>query len=206
MPLPHIVCKACQRHEAKTKVTNALRLVPRLTPAVPAPVLALVVLVSTAPAFALEYPIGKPQIRAGMEVIAVYLQPVSMEPAGMMRPARDSDIHLEADVKAQGNNPNGFPDGTFVPYLEVHYELAKEGAGQPIRGELMPMVANDGPHYGDNVKLQGLGRYHLRITMAPPGSHFGRHTDKETGVGAWFAPFTLEYDFAFTGLGKKGGY
>jgi len=42
--------------------------------------------------------------------------------------------------------------------------------------------------------------------MGPPGSHFGRHTDKETGVGSWFAPFTLDYEFAFTGLGKKGGY
>jgi len=166
----------------------------------------VVILGSIAPAFALEYPIGKPQIRAGMEVSAVYLQPVSMEPTGMMRSARDSDIHLEADVKAQSDNPNGFPDGTFVPYLDVHYELTKEGSGQPIRGALMPMVANDGPHYGDNVKLQGAGKYHLRIMMGPPGSHFGRHTDKETGVGPWFAPFTLEYEFAFTGLGKKGGY
>jgi len=168
----------------------------------------LVTLVSAPSALALEYPIGKPQIRAGIEVTAVYLQPISMEPAGMMRAVRDSDIHLEADVKAQSDNPNGFPDGTFVPYLDVHYELAKDGSGQTIHGELMPMVANDGPHYGDNVKLQGPGKYHLRITVAPPGgqSHFGRHTDKETGVGAWFKPFTLDYDFAFTGLGKKGGY
>jgi periplasmic iron binding protein len=161
---------------------------------------------STAPALALEYPIGEPQIRAGMEVSAVYLQPVPMEPDGMMRAVRDSDIHLEADVKAQRDNPNGFPDGTFVPYLDLHYEIAKEGSGQPIRGVLMPMVANDGPHYGDNVKLQGVGKYHLRITVALPGSHFGRHTDKQTGVGPWFKPFTLDYELAFTGLGKRGGY
>lgn len=185
---------------------SALHIVPRRASAMVPSALAVVTFGSPAPAVALEYPIGKPQIRAGMEVIAVYLQPVSMEPAGMMRSVRDSDIHLEADVKAQSDNPNGFPDGTFVPYLDVHYEIAKEGSGQPIRGELMPMVANDGPHYGDNVKLQGAGKYHLRITMAPPGSHFGRHTDKETGVGPWFAPFTLDYDFVFTGLGKKGGY
>jgi uncharacterized protein involved in high-affinity Fe2+ transport len=187
---------------------SPFRIVPRRASAMLASALVVVTLGSTAPAFALEYPIGKPQIRAGMEVIAVYLQPVSMEPAGMMRSVRDSDIHLEADVKAQSDNPNGFPDGTFVPYLDLHYEIAKEGSGQPNRGELMPMVANDGPHYGDNVKLQGAGKYHLRITVAPPGpgSHFGRHTDKETGVGQWFAPFTLDYEFAFTGLGKKGGY
>ena len=159
-------------------------------------------------ALALENPIGKPQIHAGMEVTAVYLQPVSMEPAGMMRSVRDSDIHLEADVKAQSDNPNGFPDGTFVPYLDVRYELVKEGTNETISGELMPMVANDGPHYGDNVKLHGAGKYRLRITVTPPGSgsHFGRHTDKETGVGPWFKPFTLDYEFAFTGLGKKGGH
>jgi len=163
---------------------------------------------ATAPASALEYPIGKPQIRAGMEVSAVYLQLISMEPTGMMRSVRNSDIHLEADIKAQSDNPNGFADGTFVPYLDVHYEIAKVGSGETIRGDLMPMVANDGPHYGDNVKLQGAGKYHVRITVAPPGSasHFGRHTDKETGVGPWFAPFALDYEFAFTGLGKKGGY
>ncbi|HMI75996.1 MAG TPA: iron transporter, partial [Steroidobacteraceae bacterium] len=60
----------------------------------------VVALGSTAPAFALEYPIGKPQIRAGVELSMVYLQPVSMEPAAMMRSVHDSDIHLEADVKA----------------------------------------------------------------------------------------------------------
>jgi uncharacterized protein involved in high-affinity Fe2+ transport len=184
---------------------NPFRIVPRRASAMLASAL-VVTLGSIAPAFALEYPIGKPQIRAGMEVSAVYLQPVPMEPDGMMRAVRDSDIHLEADVKAQSDNPNGFPDGTFVPYLDLHYEIAKEGSGQPIRGELMPMVANDGPHYGDNVKLQGAGKYHLRIIVAPPGSHFGRHTDRETGVGPWFKPFTLDYQFSFTGLGKKGGY
>jgi uncharacterized protein involved in high-affinity Fe2+ transport len=35
---------------------------------------------------------------------------------------------------------------------------------------------------------------------------FGRHVDKETGVGPWFKPITLEYDFPFAGIGKKGGY
>ena len=46
----------------------------------------------------------------------------------------------------------------------------------------------------------------LGSTAPGPGSRFGRHTDKETGVGPWFKPFTLDYEFAFTGLGKKGGY
>lgn len=159
---------------------------------------------------ALEYPIGKPQVRDGMEIAAVYLQPVTMEPAGMMRDAKASDIHLEADIKATDRNANGFADGSWVPYLSVGYELRKQGSADVIRGPMMPMVANDGPHYGDNVKLAGPGKYTLRLTVAPPGSdphaHFGRHVDKETGVGPWFKPFTLEYEFVYAGTGKKGGY
>ena len=52
-------------------------------------------------ASAKEYPIGKPAIKNGMEIGAVYLQPTKMEPEGMMRKAEDSDIHLEADIHAQ---------------------------------------------------------------------------------------------------------
>lgn len=159
---------------------------------------------------ALEYPIGKPQVRDGMEIAAVYLQPVAMEPPGMMRDAKASDIHLEADIKATDKNANGFADGSWIPYLSVSYELRKQGGGEAIKGPMMPMVASDGPHYGDNVKLAGPGKYMLKLTVSPPGSdphsHFGRHTDKETGVGPWFKPFTVEYEFVYAGVGKKGGY
>jgi periplasmic iron binding protein len=41
---------------------------------------------------AAEYPIGKPRQHFGMEIAAVYLQPVAMEPEGMMRKAEESDI------------------------------------------------------------------------------------------------------------------
>jgi periplasmic iron binding protein len=174
------------------------------------PAMALAAVLVAPIAHALEYPIGKPQVRAGMEVSAVYLQPIAMEPAGMMRDAKASDIHIEADIKATDKNANGFADGTWIPYLDVHYELSKQDASDVIKGPMMPMVASDGPHYGDNVKLAGPGRYKLRLTVAPPanGAHaaFGRHVDKETGVAPWFAPFTLDYDFTFAGTGKKGGY
>ena len=165
---------------------------------------------AVAPALALEMPIGKPQRQAGMEIAAVYLQPVPMEPAGMMRAVADSDIHLEADIHAQSDNANGFPDGAWIPYLGVKYELTKFGSDRKQSGELLPMVASDGPHYGDNVKLMGPGKYKLRLSVEPPGAsahaHFGRHTDKETGVGPWFKPFALEYEFTYAGIGKKGGY
>ena len=159
-------------------------------------------------AHALEVPIGNPQIKSGMELAAVYLQPVPMEPAGMMRSVADSDIHLEVDVRAQSDNTHGFADGSWIPYLDIQYTLAKQGGAQPLSGALMAMVANDGPHYGDNVKLLGPGKYTLTLNVGPPAasSHFGRHTDKETGVAPWFKPFNLSYDFAYAGIGKKGGY
>lgn len=172
--------------------------------------LALAAALATAPALALETPIGKPQKQAGMEIAAVYLQPVAMEPAGMMKDVAESDIHLEADIHAQSDNKNGFADGAWIPYLGVTYEITKVGGTQKISGELMPMVASDGPHYGDNVKLAGPGKYMLRLSIAPPSAsahaHFGRHTDKETGVGPWFKAITVQYEFTYAGTGKKGGY
>ncbi|CAB3786148.1 iron transporter [Pararobbsia alpina] len=161
-------------------------------------------------ASAAEYPIGKHVIQGGMEIGAVYLQPITMDPEGMMRKASDSDIHLEADIHAVKDNPTGFAEGDWMPYLQVRYELTKVGTTQAVKGDMMAMVANDGPHYGDNVKLFGPGKYHLKMYVEAPmqTGHmaFGRHVDKETGVGPWFKPITLEYDFPFAGVGKKGGY
>ena len=171
-------------------------------------VLLLATLLIGSPASAREYPIGKPTQQAGMGISSVYLQPIAMEPAGMMRAASDSDIHLETDIKATASNKNGFADGEWVPALDLHYELVKLDSNQKVAGPMMAMVANDGPHYGDNVKLLGPGKYTLTLNVGPPAasSHFGRHTDKETGVAPWFKPFNLSYDFTYAGIGKKGGY
>ncbi|WP_035059490.1 iron transporter [Andreprevotia chitinilytica] len=159
---------------------------------------------------AAEYPIGKPAKQAGMEIGAVYLQPIKMDPEGMMLAAEKSDIHLEADIHALKGNPNGFAEGEWVPYLLVKYEIQKVGSKNVIKGDFMGMVASDGPHYGDNVKLEGPGKYKLKYTILSPAenpqAHFGRHVDKETGVGPWFKPFDLNYEFTYAGTGKKGGY
>lgn len=162
------------------------------------------------PVAAKEYPIGKPQEKNGMEISAVYLQPIEMDPPDAMRPAKDADVHLEADIKAAKDNKNGFAQGDWIPYLSVDYELTKLDDKQTQKGSFMAMVANDGPHYGDNVKMMGPGKYKLLLTIAPPNKnphvHFGRHTDKETGVGPWFDAFSVEYDFVYAGTGKKGAY
>lgn len=166
--------------------------------------------IATLTAQAVEYPIGSPQQRNGMEIAAIYLQPVLMEPDGMMAKPEEADVHMEADVHALANNPNGFEDGAWVPYLVIKYEITKLPESRVIRGEFMPMVANDGPHYGDNIKLMGPGKYKVKYTISPPGAnqhaHFGRHTDRLTGVRPWFKPFDVEYEFTYVGIGKKGGY
>jgi len=159
---------------------------------------------------AAEYPIGEPTEINGLEVAAVYLQPIEMEPQGMMRDAKDSDIHLEADIHATADNKNGLPEGAWAPYLNIQYVLQKQGSDKVQKGDLMPMVANDGPHYGDNVKLEGPGKYKLTFIIGSPetakNNHFGRHVDKETGVAPWFETFETHYEFVYAGTGKKGGY
>ena len=180
---------------------------------IPAATLIAASLFLSAPASALEYPIGAPHHLAGMEVAAVYLQAVEMEPEGHMRKAAESDIHLEADIRALNNNPNGFAEGMWIPHLLIKYELTKAGSSEAIKGDMMPMVASDGPHYGDNVKLKGPGKYKVRLTVYPPnakenpaGNMFGRHTDRATGVRPWFKAVTAEWEFTYAGIGKKGGY
>lgn len=173
--------------------------------------LSLTALLAATHSYAKEYPIGEPQQCAGMEVGAVYLQPISMDPPGMMRAAAESDVHMEADISALENNAHGFQEGSFVPYLNIRYRLQKTGSEQVLEGDFHAMVANDGPHYGDNLKLMGPGKYQLTYWVSAPGQqahgeHFGRHTDKETGVAPWFERCELNYSFTFAGIGKKGGY
>lgn len=177
---------------------------------IPLPI-TLLALITSPWAQALEYPIGAPEQRHGMEIAAVYLQPIRMEPEGMMKPVEASDVHMEADIRALDINPNGFAEGEWIPNLKVEYEVGKIGSTEKISGEFMPMVASDGPHYGDNVKLSGPGQYHVKYTIYPPtaheaGKHFGRHTDRLTGVRPWFKPFSVEWNFIYSGIGKKGGY
>lgn len=172
--------------------------------------LAAGLMASSLGAQAAEYSVGVAQFKGGMEVEAVYLQPVVMEPEGMMLAAEASDIHLEMDIHAAADNPNGFEEGAWVPYLAGRYRLQKKGSAKILEGELMPMVASDGPHYGDNVKLDGPGVYTLTFIVQPPSAnthaHFGRHTDRLTGVRPWFKPFEVSWEFVYAGIGKKGGY
>jgi periplasmic iron binding protein len=168
---------------------------------------ALVIAFAWRPAAAAEQPAGVPLEINGLKVMAVYLQPVEMAPAMPGQNPAKSDIHLEADIHATGGNKNGFPIEAWIPYLRVHFTLTKKGSDWKAEGRLSPMVANDGPHYGANIRLDGPGAYDLVLHIAPPrGRVFGRHIEKETGVAVWWAPFDYKGRFNFVGVGKIGGY
>ncbi len=163
---------------------------------------ALISVCLSAPVLAAEFPAGDPVVINGLEVAGVYLQAVAMDP-----PQEDSgpaDIHLEADIHATAGNAQGLEEGAWVPYLTIHYELTKKSSDWTEKGSLVPMVANDGPHYGKNIALDGPGKYQVVFSISAP--KLMRHVDKETAVDPWWQPFVYSGSFNFTGTGKKGGY
>jgi uncharacterized protein involved in high-affinity Fe2+ transport len=100
--------------------------------------------------------------------------------------AASADAHLEIDIHADKNNPQGFEPGAWIPYLTV----------------------SDGPHYGANIKFHGPGKYRASFRIEPPPyDAFFRHTDKETRVPEWSGPITKSWEFTYVGgVGHKGGY
>jgi uncharacterized protein involved in high-affinity Fe2+ transport len=145
-----------------------------------------------------EYPIGDSVVENHMRIAAVWLPPIAME--GMPAvPAGSGVIHLEADVHATEGNPNGFAKDEFVPYLKIRYTITAGGA-VIHQGELMPMVARDGLHYGASLTLPKVGLYRLTYAIDPPlAGGLGRHSDPVTGVAPWWAPFEVTFDWDYAG-------
>ena len=147
-----------------------------------------------------EFPIGDEYDVGPLHIAGVYFQPVDMEPAGLGGlAAADSDMHIEADISALEGNELGYGAGDFVPYLTVKYRAQKEG-GKLIEGNFMPMSASDGPHYGNNVKLDGPGRYKITFIIENPEKQsYLLHVDKETGVTGrfWKQPLEVSWDFDY---------
>ena len=157
-----------------------------------------------------EIPIGE-EIQVGpYNVAAVYFQAVDMVPAGKNPSKEESDMHLEADIHLQPTFAiaYGFGSGENIwpAYLSVKYQiLDAQGKTVVMEGNFMPMNADDGPHYGANIK-KGLkvGRYKLKFIIEPPTDYL-LHTDPETGVpakekaGEYFQTHTAEFDWNYTG-------
>jgi uncharacterized protein involved in high-affinity Fe2+ transport len=66
----------------------------------------------------------------------------------------------------------------------------------------MPMNASDGPHYGANIKLNGVGDYHVKfIIQHPEAQGYVLHVDPTTGVPGrfWATPLVAEWDVVYPG-------
>jgi uncharacterized protein involved in high-affinity Fe2+ transport len=160
--------------------------------------IAIGVLAASPAAVAREYFVGGPVHEHDMEIVANYLVGIEMTPMPPGMPMGQDVIHLEADVHATADNVYGYPDGAWVPYLTIEYSIEKQGSTWKANGKLRPMTAKDGPHYADNVKMNGSGTYQVTYRFSSPETNgFLRHTDKETGVPPWWAPFSETFKFAY---------
>ncbi len=134
---------------------------------------------------------------AALTITAAYEPPLRVDgadPAGQpfFLPPDQADLFLTVDIRAGKRNKNGFGAGEFVPYLAVSYTLQRQGSPRALQGQLHPLVTGQGMRYANNVRLAGPGPYALTLTIEPPIKvGFGRHTDRETGVGRWWAPFQV---------------
>lgn len=148
-----------------------------------------------------EIPIGDSIEKEGMEIASVYFEAAEMHPvekAGLQ--PNNSDIHLEADIKATKDNKTGFGIGEWMPFLTVNYKLKNLDNGQETSGTFMPMNAADGPHYGSNVKMFGAGKYKLSLSIeSPEKQNYLLHTDKGSGVEGkfWNTPIEVEWEFPY---------
>ncbi|MGC4154002.1 MAG: iron transporter [Propionicimonas sp.] len=134
-----------------------------------------------------------------IEVAAVYFQAVDMEHGTMaMPPASESDMHFEIDIKTTEKAKEiGFEADQFLPYLKITPKLTEKNTGKVVElGTLMPMIASDGPHYGNNIKLEP-GLYTVELTIQSPADDFMLHTGKDTsGVQGrfWTEPLKVTFD------------
>jgi len=133
----------------------------------------------------------------GLVIQPNYLTGVEMSVMPMGGASAD-EIHLEADIHAAKGEAHGFPEGAWMPYLTIEYTLTKDGSPFKAMGKLMPMAAKVGPHYANDVTMAGPGTYHLTYRISPPSADvMVRHTDSDTGVPAWWKPFTEQWTFVY---------
>ena len=135
-----------------------------------------------------EHPIFEDEELAFINLSAVYFQSVPMTDSEQQNyKAEDYDIHLEADISALDNNL-GYGVGDWIPYLTVDYKIVDNGSKSEVTsGTFMPMAASDGPHYGNNIKLDP-GTYDITFTIHSPGENgYLIHSDAETGPGGLLA-------------------
>lgn len=132
-----------------------------------------------------------------LNLSAVWFQAVPMENETTSYSADDADIHIEADISALENDL-GYGVGDWVPYLTVDYAITDTDGKEVVSGTFMEMAASDGPHYGNNIKLDP-GTYNLTITIHSPGENgYLIHSDSETGPGGSLAEHFKDGNLSYT--------
>ena len=142
-----------------------------------------------------EFYVGEPVVKQGLQIVPNYLTGVEMNahvPGMEMGP---DAIHLEADVHAAQNEAHGLAEDTWIPYITIKYDLTKKDSAFHKTGALAAMVAKDGLHYANGVRMAGKGVYHLTYVISPPTLY--RHVDKATGVPDWWKPIKADWTFDF---------
>ena len=143
--------------------------------------------------------IGEPLQREGLEIAARTETGGALDhtPGGMAR--GDDALFLVADVRAAKDEPHGFAEHSFIPYLSISYTLSKDGAPTYKQaGLLYPAASKTGPHYAASAQLAGAGTYHLTYIVSPPSTHgMMRQTDKAGGVPDWWKPIHASWTFTY---------
>jgi len=155
-------------------------------------------LLATQPVNAKEYYVGEPIVKNAMQLVPHYLLGIQMEPMKKSMDMGPNAVHLEIDVHATKDDKRGFKDDEWIPYLTISYTIEKVGTKFKKSGKLLAMTAQDGPHYANNVGLDGDGDYKVTFHFEPPSkAGFVRHVDKATGVPGWWKPFSESWTFHF---------
>lgn len=159
--------------------------------------------VVTASEFKLSNRAGERIVRQQMTVEASYMQPIVLEGGRENLPREKSDAYFVAHLKAASAHPHGFSKFAWIPFLNVRYILEKSGTQWKQQGPMSAAIGKFGPHYGANVKLDGVGKYRLTLHVGPPDRGINRLVDWENGI-TWWKPFEVSWTFTYLGVGKKG--
>lgn len=149
-----------------------------------------------------EIPVGDsgPQTNGPLTVDLVYFQAIDMEQGSVLvPPASESDMHFEVDVSTNKKADEiGYEADQFMPYLDVKVKVYDQDTGDLVKdlGTMMPMVASDGPHYGNNIKLKP-GKYRVEVEIPSPADKLMLHTGKDTSAvhgRFWTEPLKFTFE------------
>lgn len=160
-------------------------------------------------AFAAEYPIGKPAEKGGMEIGAVYLQPIEMDPRhdarrqGLRRPPGSRHPRHRGQRHGLSGRRVGALPGRQVRSAEGRQRQGPEGHLHAHGGQRRPALWRQ-RQAGRSRQVQAEVHHHAADRrqdepLRPPYRQGNRR-------GPVVRAVRPQYEFVFAGTGKKGGY